>query len=83
MAQPLPSGRCDVTCAMPVAGGKRVRLRTHASSVLHRVAAPWLVFNGVSRGAGGWVDMREVCTIEPAWLPELAPRMFIDKRAVR
>lgn len=73
---------CSVVIEL-YAGGKRFRLRTHASSVLHRVAAPWLVFNAVSRGAGGWVDMREVCTIEPQWLPELAPHMFIDKRAAR
>ncbi len=59
-------------------GNKRVRLRTHASSVLHRVAAPWLVFNSVARGAGGWLDMQEVSTVEPAWLPQLAPQMFRD-----
>lgn len=45
------------------------------------MAAPWLVFNAVSRGAGGWVNMLEVTTVEPQWLPELAPRMF--KRVAR
>ncbi len=62
------------------AGGKRIRLRTHASSVLHRVPAQWLVFSGAARGPGGWFDMREVSTIQPEWLPELAPQMFRDTR---
>jgi hypothetical protein len=72
-----------VCFARATAGGKHIRLRTHASSVLNRVAAPWLVFNAVARGNGGWMDMREMCTVEPQWLPELAPRMFIDKHAAR
>ena len=69
----LRRGRCTVD-----AGHHPAKLRVHASSVLHRTAAPWLLFNAVSRGVEGWLDMREVSTIEPAWLHEVAPTMYLD-----
>lgn len=55
-----------------------MKLAVHASSVLHTTPAPWLLFNAVSRGSGGWLHMKEVSTFEPQWLHELAPTMYLD-----
>lgn len=58
-----------------------MKLRVHASSILHRTAAPWLVFSGVVRGSGGWLDMKEVSTFDPLWLHQLAPDMYLEARS--
>ncbi len=58
-----------------------MKLRVHASSVLHRTAAPWLLFNTVARGSGGWLEMKEVSTFDPAWLHQLAPDVYLPPQA--
>lgn len=67
-----------------------LRLRVHGSSVLARVAAPWVVFYSVQQSAsggggrggaaaGGWYEMQGVTAIESDWLLELAPHMFAKR----
>jgi hypothetical protein len=63
-------------------GGMPAKLRIHPSSVLWRVAAPWVVFYSAQQGDSGWHDMQELLTIEPDWLPELAPQMFYARRGI-
>lgn len=56
--------------------GPPPRLRIGAASVLQRTRPQWLVFFQVQLSASGFHDMTDVATIEPDWLPELAPHMF-------
>lgn len=44
--------------------------------MLARTRPQWLVFFQVQLSASGFHDMADVATIEPDWLPELAPHMF-------
>lgn len=61
-------------------GQPKVRLRAHPSSVLFRVSAPWVLFYQAKQGESGWYDMHDLVTVEPEWLPELAPHMFSKSR---
>ena len=62
--------------ALAACTGPAPRLRIGTASVLARTRPQWLVFFQVQLSASGFHDMADVATIEPGWLPELAPHMF-------
>ncbi len=57
-----------------------VDLRINPASVLSRTAPPYLLFHQVQQGSTGLYDMLEVVSIEPQWLPEVAPHMYVDTK---
>ncbi|KDD72660.1 hypothetical protein H632_c3059p0, partial [Helicosporidium sp. ATCC 50920] len=62
------------------AGSGQVHLRLHPSSVLFRCRPRWLLFFAAELHDSGWYDMRDVMTVEPEWLLELAPHMYRTAR---
>eukprot|EP00884_Botryococcus_braunii_P008698 jgi/Botrbrau1/1782/Bobra.0217s0037.1 len=63
-------------------GGVTVDLRINPASVLGRTAPEYLLFYQVQQGSTGLYDMLDVVTIEPQWLPEVAPHMYHDSRGL-
>ncbi|KAG2488343.1 hypothetical protein HYH03_013033 [Edaphochlamys debaryana] len=53
-----------------------LKLRIHPSSVLFRSTPPCVVFHTVQQADSGWFEMQGVTSVDPSWLPELAPHMY-------
>lgn len=54
-------------------------LRIHPSSVLYKCKPTWVLFYQVQQASTGAFEMQDLVTIEPDWLPELAPHYFERK----
>jgi ATP-dependent RNA helicase DDX35 len=59
-----------------LARGGAARLRVHPLSVLFHCRPAWVVFASAVAGDDGWFEMQGLLTIEPEWLPELAPHYY-------
>ncbi|KAF9171324.1 hypothetical protein BGX21_002859 [Mortierella sp. AD011] len=56
------------------------KLWMHPTSILFKQAPKWVIFHEVVETGQGKAYMREVTTVEPEWLEEMAPHFYMLKR---
>jgi ATP-dependent RNA helicase DDX35 len=54
-------------------------MRIHNSSVLFRSRPPCVVFTSVQQTDDGWFEMQGVTAIQPEWLTEAAPHLYVRR----
>ncbi|KAF9352473.1 hypothetical protein BGX26_009724 [Mortierella sp. AD094] len=56
------------------------KLWMHPTSILFKQAPKWVIFHELVDTGQGKAYMREVTTVEPEWLEEMAPHFYLLKR---
>lgn len=67
---------CDAAVCYAGSADDPVKLRIHPSSVLFLCRPSWLVFNTVEQDSSGVFSMRDVSSVKPEWLAELASHLY-------